>query len=196
VCGRAEDADAAGGVVDDGKDEQPRTGQGAGVEEVGGEDGVRLTAQEAGPAEVVAVGRGLDAVGLEDFPDGGGRDLDSQGRKFAVDSPVAPAGVVARQAQDEGSDAADGGASAGSFGARCAGVAAAQKVAVPVQDGIGGDDQMELSQFRSGNLVEQSGEKRPVRQGEPGFVDSALQDSELVAQRQDLDVFVGVAQRQ
>jgi hypothetical protein len=113
-----------------------------------------------------------------------------------VDSAVSPTGIVARQAQDEGSDAADGGASAGLFWARCAGVAAAQKVAVPAQDGVGGDDQMELSQFRSGNLVEQGGEKRPVRQGEPGFVDSALQDSELVAQRQDLDVFVGVAQRQ
>ena len=98
MCGRAEDADAAGGVLDDGEDVQPRSGQGAGFEEVGGEEGVRLAAQEGGPGEVVAVGRGRDAVGCEDFPDGGGGDLDDEGGEFAVDSSVAPAGVVAREA--------------------------------------------------------------------------------------------------
>jgi hypothetical protein len=35
VSGRAEDADAAGGVLDDGEDDQPCSGEGAGVEEVG-----------------------------------------------------------------------------------------------------------------------------------------------------------------
>lgn len=65
MWGRAEDADAAGGVLDDGKDEQPRSGQGTNFEEVGGEEGVRLAAQEGRPGEVIAVGRGRDAVGLE-----------------------------------------------------------------------------------------------------------------------------------
>jgi hypothetical protein len=94
--GCAEDADAAGGVLNDGEDVASRSGQGVGVEEVGGEQGVRLAAQEGGPGEVVAVGRGRDVVGFEDLPDGGGRDLDSQGGEFAVDSSVAPTGVVAR----------------------------------------------------------------------------------------------------
>jgi hypothetical protein len=62
---------------------------------------------------VVAVGRGLDVVGFEDLPDGGGHGLDSQGGEFAVDSAVTPAGVLACQAQDEGSNAADAGRSAG-----------------------------------------------------------------------------------
>ncbi len=44
--------------------------------------------------------------------------------------------------------------------------------------------------------MKQGGEKRPVGRGEPGFVDLALQDGELVAQRQDLDIFVGVSHRQ
>ena len=61
VCGRAEDADTPGGMFDDGEDEQPRSAQGAGFEEVGGKDGARLAAQEGGPGEVVAVGCGLDA---------------------------------------------------------------------------------------------------------------------------------------
>jgi hypothetical protein len=72
-------------------------------------------------------------------------------------------------------------ASAGSFGARCAGVAAAQQVTVPAQDGVGRDDQRELSQGGSGDLVEHGSEERPVGRGEPWFIDSALQDGELVA---------------
>ncbi len=140
VSGRTEDADAAGGVLDDSEDVEPRSGQGGGFDEVGGEEGVCLAAQEGGPGELVAVGRGLDAVGLEDLPDGGGCDRDAQDGEFTVDSPVAPARVFGRQAQNEGSDAAGGGASAGSCEARGPGVAAAQQVAVPAQDGIGGDD--------------------------------------------------------
>jgi hypothetical protein len=42
--GHAEHADAAGDVFDDGEDVQPCAGQGAGLEEVGGEDRVRLAA--------------------------------------------------------------------------------------------------------------------------------------------------------
>jgi hypothetical protein len=55
---------------------------------------------------------------------------------------------------------------------------------------------VELSQLEPGESVEQSGEERPVGRGEAGFVNLTLQDDELVAQRQDLDVLVGVAHRQ
>jgi hypothetical protein len=98
---------------------------------------------------------------------GGGRDLDSQDGEFAVGSAVAPAGSVARKTQDEGSDAVDGGWSARSCGGRDLSVAAAQKVAVPAQDGVGRDDQGELSQRWSGELAEQGSEKCPVGQSEP-----------------------------
>jgi hypothetical protein len=110
---RAEDA--AGGVLDDGK-EQPCSGQGTNFEKVGGEEGVCLAAQEGRPGQVIAVGRGRDAVGLEDLPDGGGRDLDSQDGELAVDSSVAPTGIFVRQAQDKGSDVPGGGTSAGALG--------------------------------------------------------------------------------
>ena len=49
VCAGAEDPDAPGGVFDDGEAVQARPGQGAGLEEVTGQQGVGLTAQEAGP---------------------------------------------------------------------------------------------------------------------------------------------------
>lgn len=79
-----------------------------------------------------------------------------------MNSPVAPAGVFSREAQDEDSDAADGGRSAGLSGARCPAVATAQQVVVPAQDGVGGDVQTELSQCWSGDGVEQGCEERPV----------------------------------
>ncbi|WP_165824567.1 hypothetical protein [Micromonospora globispora] len=73
---------------------------------------------------------------------------------------------------------------------------ASEQVAVPAQDGVGGDDQVELAQPGAGQLVQEGGEVRPVGRGEAGLVDLALQDGELVAQRQDLDVFVRVARGQ
>jgi hypothetical protein len=45
-------------------------------------------------------------------------------------------------------------------------------------------------------LVEQPGEHHAIGGGERGLADSALQDEELVPQRQDLDVLVTVAHRQ
>src|SRR6185437_12052784 len=75
VCGRAEDADAAGGVLDDCENVESRSGQGADFTEVGSEEGVCLAAQEGGPGQVIAVRRRLDAVDLEDLPDGGGATL-------------------------------------------------------------------------------------------------------------------------
>jgi hypothetical protein len=86
-----------------------------------------------------------------------------------------------RRVQDKGSDAPGGGRSAGSRGVRDSGVAVVQQVAVPARDGVGRDDQGEPSQRWSGELVERGGEERPVGRGEPGLVDLALQDGELVA---------------
>jgi hypothetical protein len=54
---------------------------------------------------------------------------------------------------------------------------------------------VELVQSGAGESVEQGGEERPVGRGEAGFFDLALQDGELVAQGQDLDVLVGIAHR-
>ena len=116
MCGRAEDADAAGGVLDDGENVESHSGQGADFKEVSSEEGMCLATQEGGPGQLITVRRRRDAVDLEDLPDGGGRDLESQDGEFAVDSAVSPAGVFMRQAQDEGSNAADSGASAGSLG--------------------------------------------------------------------------------
>jgi hypothetical protein len=64
------------------------------VDEVGGEDRVCLVAQECGPGLVVALGCGFDAGGLEDFPDRRRGDCDAEDGQFAVESSVAPTGIL------------------------------------------------------------------------------------------------------
>jgi hypothetical protein len=53
VHGGAEDADTPGGVPNDREDEQSGAGECSGFEEVRGEDGVCLAAQERGPGLLV-----------------------------------------------------------------------------------------------------------------------------------------------
>jgi hypothetical protein len=69
--GGAEDADTAVGVLDDCEDVLALPGQGDGLDEVAGEQRFGLGAQEVGPGRDAALGRGVDALGLEDLPDGG-----------------------------------------------------------------------------------------------------------------------------
>ena len=92
--GDAEDADAAGGVLDDGQDVHALAGQGHRLEEVGGEDGLGLGAQEGCPALSGPVGCRVDAGLVEDLPDGGRGDLDAQDEEFPVDAAVSPSTVL------------------------------------------------------------------------------------------------------
>jgi len=75
-------------------------------------------------------------------------------------------------------------------------VATAHQVAVPPQDRVRGDDQVQLPQRGPWEPVQERGKESTVRRGDPGPVDLPLQDSQLVAQRQDLDVLVHIAHRQ
>ncbi|MGH4023637.1 MAG: hypothetical protein ACRDRV_03535 [Pseudonocardiaceae bacterium] len=58
MCGRAENPNAAGGMLDNGQDVQSGAGEGRDLEEVRGEDGGCLAAQEGGPGLSVALGLG------------------------------------------------------------------------------------------------------------------------------------------
>jgi hypothetical protein len=102
VRGCAEDPDAAGGVLDDGQDEQAV--QGRGLEEFAGEQCTGPGAEEAGPSGGGAVGRGVDPGVAEDLPYGGGGDFDAEDEQFAVDTGVAPPGILAGQAQHQHAD--------------------------------------------------------------------------------------------
>ncbi|MFE4758900.1 hypothetical protein ACFRIB_53725 [Streptomyces mirabilis] len=63
-------------------------------------------------------------------------------------------------------------------------VASAEPVTVPAQHRVGGDDQLESATLYPGAAVQECGEQRAVRPGEPRPVDLPLQHDELVAQRQ------------
>lgn len=127
---------------------------------VGGMPGLR--AQERRPAVRGPLGRWVDAGVLEDLPDGGCGDLDSQHEQFTVDAPVAPATVLPRRAQHQCADRPQRGRPAGTPGAGDASVMAGDEVAVPAQHGLRAHQQPNPAQHGAGESVQQRGEQRPV----------------------------------
>ncbi|SOF02062.1 hypothetical protein SAMN05446589_9132 [Streptomyces sp. OV198] len=67
---------------------------------------------------------------------------------------------------------------------------------MPAQDRVGVYQEQEVPQLVFGELVQQAGEDRAVGLGEHRLLGLALQDKELVAQRQYLGVLVAVVHRQ
>jgi hypothetical protein len=65
-------------------------------------------------------------------------------------------------------------------------VATVEQVAVPPQDGVGAYQQQDVPQFRCREVMEQAGEDRAVGVGERGPADLALQNEQLVPERQSV----------
>ena len=116
VGGDAEDVHAAGGVLDDEERVEPVQGDRVEVEQVAGEDRLGLRSEELRPGRSGPPRRGVDAGGVQDFPDGGGADLVAEAGEFAVDAPVPPGGVLGGQAHDQGAEAGGDGRSTGPDG--------------------------------------------------------------------------------
>jgi hypothetical protein len=76
------------------------------------------------------------------------------------------------------------------------GMAPLDQVAVPAQKHVRAYQQQELAQLPHREAVEQPSEHHAIGLGERGLADLALQDDELVAQRQDLDVLLLIAHGQ
>jgi hypothetical protein len=140
-------------------------------------------------AQVVMLrwGRWVDAVGLEDLPDGGGGDLDTERGEFAVHPPVPPARVLSDQAQDEGAYGAGGGRAAGPLGPAGARVTLIHQVAVPAQDGVRSHQQPQAAQHLAGQGREKGSEEGPVLRREPHPISRhpvgaklSLQDGDLM----------------
>ena len=121
----------AGGVLDDEERVEPVQGDGVEVEQVAGEDRVRLGLQEFCPRRSGSLGRWVDACAVQDGPDGGGADLVAEAGELAVDASISPGGVLRGQANDQGTQAGGDGGSAGSGRL---GPAAGDELAVPAQD--------------------------------------------------------------
>jgi hypothetical protein len=58
------------------------------MEQVAGQDGVRLRPQELTPRRSGSPRRWVDAGGVQDGPDGGGADLVAEAGELAVDAAV------------------------------------------------------------------------------------------------------------
>lgn len=87
---------------------------------------------------------------VEDLPHGGGGDLDSEDEEFAVDTPVAPAGVLSSQTQHQGADRSEGSWPSGPAGPGPLGVPAGDQVTVPALHRVRAHQQQpQLVQHRS-----------------------------------------------
>ena len=75
-------------------------------------------------------------------------------------------------------------------------MSAAQQVAAPTQQGVGGEDQLELAKWYSGEAMQERGEQRAIGSREPRLADLPLPQGKLLTQRQDFGVLVAVAHRQ
>jgi hypothetical protein len=82
-------------------------GEGDGFEEVAGQQGLGLGAEELGPGAGRAFGCRVDAGVGEDLPYGGCGDFDAEDEQFTVDAAVAPARVFLGQARNQGLDRPD-----------------------------------------------------------------------------------------
>src|SRR6266700_6213077 len=82
--GGVQNPDSPAGVLDHREHVQPRPGQGDRLEEVTGQQGLRLAAQETGPRSGTALGRGVDPSLVQDVPDGGSGDPYPEHQQFAV----------------------------------------------------------------------------------------------------------------
>jgi hypothetical protein len=67
-------------------------GQGDRLDEVDGQESLRLAAEEAGPGGGRSLRRGSMPASLRISPDRRGGDCDAEGGEFAVDAPVSPSG--------------------------------------------------------------------------------------------------------
>ena len=102
------------------------------MEQVAGEDGVGLRAEELGPGRSGSPRRGVDPGAVEDRPDGGGSDLVAESGEFAVYASIPPGGILRGQAHDQGADTGRNGRAASAD--RLGGPATADELPMPAQD--------------------------------------------------------------
>jgi hypothetical protein len=108
VRGGAQDPDPAAGVLDHREHVHPRAGQGDRFQKVAGQQGVGLGAQEVGPGAGGPLGRRIDPGLFQNLSHGGCGYFRPQDQQFAVQAPVAPAGIFPCQAQHQGTDGTHG----------------------------------------------------------------------------------------
>ncbi len=176
-----------GSHFDDEQDVEPAQECGIDAREVGRDDPCCLGADELHPRRAIAVTGGVDVGGSEDLPHGGCCDGVSKSGEFAVESTVAPAGVLAGESDDEFADFGFHGWPPAPRGWWLS-PESGDESTMPADHCLWPDDDED---FGEASTVEHAGEHRedrPVGLGEFGSFDLALEDDELMAQREDFGV--------
>lgn len=184
--GDAEDVDLAGGVFDDEERVEPGEGESVKVEQVAGQDPVSLSPEKFRPGRSGPSWRGVDHGSVEDLPHGGGADLVAQACEFAVYPSVSPGRVLGGQAHRQYAKFGRDGWPAGSTAA--GGAAAGNESRMPAQDRGWRDEQPGPTVH--GQQADKRSVQCPVGPEHPWSRTAAVQDGELVAQHEDLDVLV------
>ena len=164
------------------------------VQEVHGQDGLGLAGEELSPGQTGPAWCGIDAGVMQDLPHGAGSDAMAQADQFALHTPVAPGGVLARHADDELLDRRSGGWTPGS--AACGVVPFPRdKLAMPGQH-RGPSHREDLRPAAAWQQPGQGSQPRPVgrRVVRPG--DLAAQHGVLVAQDQQFDILAQISAHQ
>ncbi len=106
-------------------------------------------------------------------------------REFAVDAAVSPSGVGGSHVDDEPADLCSGGRPPWSAGGL--GPVARDATSVPAEQGVGGDDPTDAQS--AGERCCYSAKQAAVLVVDKGAALLALEDGELVAEHDDLEVF-------
>jgi hypothetical protein len=110
---------------------------------------------------------------------------------------VSPPAILADQSQYQDADRVHGARPARAPGPGPLGVPARDQIAVPAQQGIRAHRKVQAPEHVPREPVQQRRQQCPVSRGEPCPVraELPLRDQKLVAQREDLGVFVPAANR-
>jgi hypothetical protein len=146
VGGDPEDADTAGGVLDDGKAIQAGQGDGVDGEEVAGQDSFRLGIEELPPGRAGSAGCRVDACLLQDRPYGGRGDHAAELGQLTSDPPVSPGWVLSGHLQYQLADRRPDRRTPGLPAP--VGPASFHQVGVPAQQCSGSDEHPEAPSFR------------------------------------------------
>jgi hypothetical protein len=101
VVGAAGDVDAAAAELDQEEDVERGQPDGVDGEEVGGHDLVGVLPDELAPGAMTASGSREQVMAAEDLADGDVGAAVAEPEQFTLDATVAPAGVLAGEAEDE-----------------------------------------------------------------------------------------------
>jgi len=181
------EVDPACGDFDHEQDVEPVQERGVDTREVGGNDRLRLGADELRPGRSGAVATRVDACGAQDLPHGRRSNSATETVDFAVDPAVAPRRVLPGQTEDHPQELGIDGRTTRS-GGRWLGPVAGDESSVPGEDRRRAHDQQRPAASGSVHHGCEQHKDRSIGLVEAWPIDLALQHEDLMAQSQDLGI--------